>query len=213
MPFYAVKRGRVPGIYETWKECQLNISGFSGAKFHKFNTIDEAEEFMNSKDYSINNHNSNNMKISFPCAFVDGSYNPTKFIVGSGILIKDNQDNNNFTEITKTYDAKDEKSEMRISRNIYGEIKACEEAIKYALDKKWKEINIYYDYLGIEMFGNKQWSVNREKKFISEYIKFIENVRKNKNLKINFYKVPAHSGIIENEKVDILAKKAAGFEI
>ncbi|XP_014778914.1 ribonuclease H1 [Octopus bimaculoides] len=45
MPFYAVKKGRVPGVYETWTECQEQINGFYGAKFKKFNTEEEALAF------------------------------------------------------------------------------------------------------------------------------------------------------------------------
>lgn len=34
--FYAVKVGKKPGIYETWAECQSQISGFSGAIYRGF---------------------------------------------------------------------------------------------------------------------------------------------------------------------------------
>lgn len=40
--FYAVKAGRIPGIYTTWPECQAQINGFSGAIHKKFSTRDEA---------------------------------------------------------------------------------------------------------------------------------------------------------------------------
>lgn len=44
--FYAVKLGRTPGIYKTWSECELNIKGFKGAVFKKFNSKKEAQEFI-----------------------------------------------------------------------------------------------------------------------------------------------------------------------
>lgn len=47
MSYYGVKRGRIPGIYNSWKECELQVKGFSDAKFKKFNTIEEAEEYLN----------------------------------------------------------------------------------------------------------------------------------------------------------------------
>ena len=31
MKYYAVKNGKVPGIYNTWDECKENIHGFKGA--------------------------------------------------------------------------------------------------------------------------------------------------------------------------------------
>lgn len=211
MPYYAVKKGKNPGIYQTWAECQKNINGFSGAKFHKFKTKIEAKEYMNDTDYILNEHNNNENNINYPCAFVDGSYNSKKLLVGAGIIIKLKENSENFKEFKKTYSAIDPNSSARISRNIYGEIKACMIAINFALNNNLKEINVYYDYLGIEMWGNKQWNVNKEKKFVTEYIDLIDKVRKENKLKINFYKVPAHTGIELNEKVDLLAKEAAGF--
>lgn len=43
--FYAVIRGYKPGIYESWQECDKNISGFSEAQYKKFDTLDEAEKY------------------------------------------------------------------------------------------------------------------------------------------------------------------------
>jgi len=38
---YAVKRGRAPGIYDTWELCSAQVSGFSGAQFKSFPTREE----------------------------------------------------------------------------------------------------------------------------------------------------------------------------
>lgn len=40
--FYAVKKGRHPGIYRTWDECKKNVDGFPGAVFKGFATKEEA---------------------------------------------------------------------------------------------------------------------------------------------------------------------------
>lgn len=44
--FYAVAKGFVPGIYFTWDDCNKQVRGFSGAKYKKFTTLQEAEVFM-----------------------------------------------------------------------------------------------------------------------------------------------------------------------
>lgn len=44
--YYAVHRGRTPGIYSTWKECQEQINGFPYTEYKKFKTIEEAEQFV-----------------------------------------------------------------------------------------------------------------------------------------------------------------------
>eukprot|EP00743_Colponemidia_sp_Colp-15_P011357 GILK01012656.1.p1 GENE.GILK01012656.1~~GILK01012656.1.p1 ORF type:complete len:311 (-),score=40.59 GILK01012656.1:86-1018(-) len=44
--FYAVKHGRVPGIYSTWEECKAQVNGFSSALYKSFNTEQEAKSFL-----------------------------------------------------------------------------------------------------------------------------------------------------------------------
>jgi ribonuclease HI len=44
--YYAVKIGRVPGIYRTWPECQKQTHGFSGAAFKSFECEQEARNFL-----------------------------------------------------------------------------------------------------------------------------------------------------------------------
>ena len=48
--YYAVKKGINPGIYLTWKECEENVKGYSSAKYKKFVSKEEAEEYMLNDD-------------------------------------------------------------------------------------------------------------------------------------------------------------------
>eukprot|EP01134_Creolimax_fragrantissima_P001619 CFRG1619T1 len=48
--FYAVRKGRVPGVYATWTECAEQVNGFAGAKHQKFTTLAEAEKFMSNEN-------------------------------------------------------------------------------------------------------------------------------------------------------------------
>lgn len=43
---YAVHKGRVPGIYETWSECQEQVKGVKNAKFRAFASREEAEAYV-----------------------------------------------------------------------------------------------------------------------------------------------------------------------
>ena len=47
MPFYAVKIGKNPGIYKSWKECEVNIKGFENPVYKKFEEEEEAKFFIN----------------------------------------------------------------------------------------------------------------------------------------------------------------------
>jgi hypothetical protein len=43
--FYVVRKGRRPGIYTDWTECNAQISGFSGSEYKSFPTYDLAEKY------------------------------------------------------------------------------------------------------------------------------------------------------------------------
>ncbi|XP_028164561.1 ribonuclease H1-like [Ostrinia furnacalis] len=46
MPFYAVAKGRTPGIFMNWADCEAQVKGFSGARYKKFDTADAAQKFI-----------------------------------------------------------------------------------------------------------------------------------------------------------------------
>ena len=56
MKYYAVKKGRHPGIYTTWKECQKEVDHFKDAKFKSFDSKKESLAYLKQK----------NQKSSFP---------------------------------------------------------------------------------------------------------------------------------------------------
>ena len=45
--YYAVRVGKTPGIYFTWADCSAQVTGFKGDKFKSFETIEEAQAFIN----------------------------------------------------------------------------------------------------------------------------------------------------------------------
>ena len=40
--FYAVKKGKIPGIYNSWDDCKKMVDGFPGAVYKSFKTLEEA---------------------------------------------------------------------------------------------------------------------------------------------------------------------------
>ncbi|XP_075057595.1 ribonuclease H1 [Mixophyes fleayi] len=44
--FYAVKRGRTPGVYSTWDQCKEQVDRFPAARYKKFASEDEAWKFV-----------------------------------------------------------------------------------------------------------------------------------------------------------------------
>ena len=65
--FYAVKRGLVPGIYESWEDCKPNVIGCPGAIYTGFPTLEEAENYLNPDNDSIVEGVSNDCKHGCNC--------------------------------------------------------------------------------------------------------------------------------------------------
>lgn len=215
--FYAVKQGRVPGVYNTWAECEKQTKGFTGAVFKKFSNYDEALEFVGSSDKVLDKENADfqgeenkdeavkiqvnevdsNEKTLY--AYVDGSFNDAEKVAGYGlVLVQDDK------VILKDLGAF-RSMEMNESKNVFGEIRGALKAVELALANNFKSITIVYDYMGIECWATDKWKAN--KVLTQDYKDFMKKYMKKIN--ISFKKVKAHSGEDKyNDMADFLAKKA-----
>ena len=82
--FYAVKKGKVPGIYTSWDACKSMVHGFPGAVYKGFATRAEAEQFLEEKKEE--------QKEPENYAFVDGSFNSATSVYGyGGFLVYNNE--------------------------------------------------------------------------------------------------------------------------
>lgn len=205
---YAVKIGKKPGLYETWAECKKQIDGYSGAVYKGFATKAEAEQFIgNSSAFTVAAEKHDNFNIDeyirllddqTLVAFVDGSYNKLSKTYGYGVVL-----------ITKNYPLEtlmgsDNHSDYVETRNVAGEIEGVKNAIRYGIEKGYKKIVLFYDYIGIEKWAIGDWKANAA--ISKDYIVFINQIKP--AIDIEFRKVKAHSGIIYNELADELAKKS-----
>ena len=83
--YYAVKNGRKVGIFLTYAECLEQVSGFKGAQFKSFLSMDEAKMYLSGKDEQVNN-------FDIPTVYVDGSYDvkTNSYSFGAVLIDKDN---------------------------------------------------------------------------------------------------------------------------
>lgn len=203
--YYAVKKGKVPGIYLSWNDCKAMVDGYPGTVYKSFKTIEEAEKFITGEKI-ISGMKASGKNISesgetcSTYAFVDGSFNKATHIYGyGGFLVTDNE--------KYVLQGADNDAEMATMRNVAGEIKGAEAAVKKAIELGIKELVIYYDYMGIEMWATGAWK--RNKAGTIAYHDYIMSVRE--QIKLTFVKVKGHSGVEGNEEADKLAKQAVGI--
>jgi len=73
--FYAVRAGRVPGIYRTWAECENQVKAFAGAAYKKFPTLAGAEAFMGGVTPLVSvSRPEERVSSSFPASSNDGEW-------------------------------------------------------------------------------------------------------------------------------------------
>ena len=221
---YAVKKGYIPGIYFSWDECKKNVNGFPNAEYKGFKAESDAREYLSElfKTVEKEKEKSNEEKEAetetkkekkktpilgtvqvqeSPYAFVDGSFNALTGVYGyGGFLVHDNT-----KEILQGCGCEPEMASMR---NVAGEVLGSVAAITEAISLGLKEITIYYDYLGIEMWATGKWKRNKEG--TKAYYNFVQKSKE--IIQIRFVKTKAHSGVEGNEEADRLAKEAVGIK-
>lgn len=211
--YYAVKKGFKTGIFNTWNECKQVVNGYSGAIYKSFSTLKEAQEYLGDVDRQVNvvidkdivddnnnKNNSNDSNINRPFAFVDGSFNIATHVYGYGGFIEHDG-------IRDYIQGSGKEPDMASMRNVAGEVLGSMQAIKKAIELGLLQLDIYYDYMGIEMWANGLWK--RNKKGTIEYYNYINSVKD--KIDLRFIKVKGHSGVEGNELADKLAKEAVGI--
>jgi ribonuclease HI len=201
--FYAVKNGHVPGIYETWDECEQQVAGYSGASYKGFEFRKEAEAFLgiiSTADANPSESESVETQHFEAVAYVDGSYDESIKAFAYGVVIFHD-------EIQEHFSGKMNDPDLAKMRNVAGEIKAAEKAMQFCVDHHIKSIDIYYDYEGIAKWCTGEWKAKQPGTIA--YKTFYEGIKA--DLVVNFIKVASHSGDKYNDLADQLAKSALGL--
>ncbi|WP_075780052.1 viroplasmin family protein [Marinitoga sp. 1137] len=194
--YYVVKKGRNPGIYESWEETRKQVDGFPGAEYKGFSSLEDAKEYLGIERGKLETATLSNNPDKV-VAYVDGSYDAKEKVYGSGIYIIHNG-------IKKEFYKYGNDQNFLSTRNIAGEIIATLLALEYAKQNNAKEIDIYYDYQGIKKWAIGEWKTKSDIAKVYK-IKFEEY---KKIMNINFYKIESHTNNPGNTKADELAKKA-----
>ena len=196
--FYAVKIGKISGIYESWAECEPLIKGFPGAEYKSFPTRAEAEFYLTGVAPSAPQEELPPQGTLY--AYVDGSYNIESGFYGYGVVLIFPDGH------TEEQQGGDKKEEVATMRNVAGELKGAMIAMQYAVNHGFSEVKIFHDYEGIAKWAKGEWKTNLDA--TAAYREFSWMIQS--RIKVSFQKVDAHTGVLYNERADILAKQGAG---
>ena len=215
--YYAVKKGLSTGVFFTWDECKKMVEGYPGAIYKSFPTFEEAECFVKGVPFvkvEADAEVANGDKVLETAkmaseviyedgaltAYVDGSYNieTAEFSYGMVLLAKG---------LEETFSEKFADEELATMRNVAGEIKGAEAAMRYAIANGYQKLYVYHDYEGIAKWCQGLWKTNKEGTIA--YKAYFDSIQD--KLEVVFKKVAAHTGDTYNEMADKLAKKALGI--
>lgn len=205
--FYAVRKGKTVGIFESWDACKASVEGFPGAEYKSFKTREEAVIFCGGEAVSVHafveqgkgaDPIAEALRSDALVAYVDGSYEHslTKygfgcvFVLPDGSVYVENGSGNN--------------PESAALRNVTGEMLGAMYAVRWGIKNGFSKIEIRFDYEGIEKWVTGAW---RSKTDLTQ--KYAASMRKwQSQIVQEFTKVPAHSNVFFNELADELAKDA-----
>lgn len=218
--FYGVRKGKKTGIFNSWDACKTAVDGFPGAEYKGFVTLEEAQAYMGmpltegmkpEKESIIflegiqpegSVSSKEHQKADIPqkgvlLAYVDGSYDDSikKYAFGCVFILADGR-------IFIEYGNGDNPQSLQ-HRNVTGEMLGAMYAVKVAMMNGYREIEIRYDYQGIEKWVTGEWRSKTEltQKYTQAMRGWMQDIR------ITFTKVPAHSNVKYNEVADLTAKR------
>lgn len=202
--FYAVKKGKTVGIFESWDACKASVDGFPGAEYKSFKTREEAANFCGEEIATEQISRSTEDPVQAALredalvAYVDGSYEHslTKYGFGCVFILPDGS--------VYVENGSGDNPETAALRNVSGEMLGAMYALRWGIKNGFSKMEIRFDYEGIEKWVTGAW---RSKTELTR--KYAESMRQwQGQIALEFTKVPAHSNVFFNELADELAKDA-----
>ena len=228
MTFYAVANGRTIGIFLNWNDCNNSVKKYKNALYKKFNTKEEADNFIKVNEKNIDDMNNNIQNHNIIVNSKDDNivFNPDYYVYTDGACSNNGKDNalagigiffgiNDNRNISKKIEGK--------QTNNTAELSAIIETY-YIIENdilNGKKIAIVsdseYAIKCVSSYGekcyNKGWNVDIPNK---ELVKTAYEMYKDK-LNIQFIHIKAHTNNTDihsfgNDNADKLANIAIGLE-
>ena len=237
--FYAVRQGRVPGVYTTWSDCEKQVKGYGGAIYKSFSTEAEAHAFVEDSGLSLNDFMS--AKKSEPKSPQEvksksinsrsiGSSSSVQNKVSASVVKPD------FTKpdyVVAYIDGSYNKETNTVGAGGVIFLNGNRETFSFSsIDERYTSFwNVAGELLaamhvmkyavdnGItecslyyDYMGIELWATKgwkRNNALTQEYAAFYDSIKD--RVRVHFHKVAAHTGDTYNEMADALAKQGAGI--
>lgn len=179
--YYAVRKGIGTGIVESWEECKQLTLGVSGAEYKGFNKLEDAERYL--KGENVAEITGVATVLERPTdgdtanVFVKGSYVGSHIYIG--IVIEGQVQRYMFFGESIFH-------EFKNMRGFLGELYAVMVAGQLCREIGFTNINIMYNYDGVEKWANGSWIPKGG--FSNDYFTVMNNLRVHAMLKYNFIK-------------------------
>lgn len=187
---YAVRRGRVTGLFNSWDACSDAIQGYSGAEYKGFNSEEQARAYLDGGVASTQERpidkprRSDSVNVYTKCSCKGG-------ICGIGVCLESSDVERQFYCSVKCADS--------ISGLLLGVL--C--GVELAVDMHYTTLNIISDYQGVESWYTGEWKAKLAT--AKEYVKVMQALSSSKSVIFNFIR---HKG---NKSVNMMASRALKF--
>ncbi|MDE5893384.1 MAG: ribonuclease H family protein [Acetatifactor sp.] len=228
---YAVRRGKVTGILDSWDACKDAVDVYPGAEYKSFKTLEEARAYLEGqadmakplqgevtgpvheeaneenraagrgrRKEKLSDRENRPRGMGDPAgglvAYVDGSYEHSvkKYAFGCVFILPDDR--------VYVENGSGSNPDTAQQRNVSGEMLGAMYAVRWAIKNGFSQIELRYDYEGIEKWVTGAWKSRTE--LTQKYAAAMR--RWKKDIQMRFTKVTAHSSVYYNELADRLAK-------
>lgn len=199
--FYAVKKGRKIGIFNSWDDCKAQVHGYPGAVYKSFSSREEALAWQNGLEGEILISEDSIETPGMPVeedhliAYVDGSFNGASYAFGAVLLGR--------TMEIYASQAFMDKEAVKL-HNVAGELAGATYAMNYAMEQGFRKLTVCHDYTGIAQWSLGHWQAKLP--LTQAYRDHAQKIAR--QLHLSFVKIDAHTGVYYNEMADRLAKTA-----
>lgn len=149
--YYAVQNGRHQGVFNSWEDCKEQVSGYPGARYKRFDSLAEAQQFSNCNKvvHSVN-------------------INRSSSIAGSNAVIKKYERAKPVSRVNKPKYYSVKSSNINVPSRIFNNWNECQ---RYVKGKKGLSFKKFEDEKSAKNFmdGSSDPSVDFEHIGIQEY--------------------------------------------